>query len=368
MDTLTIINKLANFINTEQKEYDGNLIILPNSSESINSKCFYDDFLKNKNINIEIKKYSQINISFENLFKNKFYNFKKIDYEYKNKKNTFLKSLMTIIDPSFYYINERDFDNYIAKILAPIGYEIEENSLIKKFNLNYKINKTLIENLFITFNENLDNHDDLNIFIQFFSHYFNINLFIIENEKNNFNNFNINKFNSKDNNLFGIIEKNDNQYYPILYFKDNDIKRLLDYHQFNDIIDNINFNYDIIENNKNKKSSSIKKMKVTKINDSFNTNNLINNINNSVSSDIQKETFSKTQIENENECVLLEEEIKINSNEEIINKIKMKKYKLSELQELAEQYNIPIKKKSEKTVKMLNKTIKDLEDDLLKIL
>jgi len=88
MDTLTIINKLANFINSEQKEYDGNLIILPNSSESLNSKCFYDDFLNNTKININIKKYSQINISFENLFKSKFYNFKKIDYEYKNKKNT----------------------------------------------------------------------------------------------------------------------------------------------------------------------------------------------------------------------------------------------------------------------------------------
>jgi hypothetical protein len=355
MDTLTIINKLANFINIEQKEYDGNLIILPNSSESINSKCFYDDFLKNKNINIEIKKYSQINISFENLFKNKFYNFKKIDYEYKNKKNTFLKAFMTIIDPSIYYINERDFDNYIAKILAPIGYEIEENSLIKKFNLNYKINKTLIENLFITFNENLDIHKDLNIFIQFFCLYFNINLFIIENETNNFNNFNINKFICNDNNLYGIIEKNNNQYYPILYFKDNDIIRIIDNHQFNDIIDNINSNYDIIENNKNKKSSIKKKINV------INTNKIqILPISNLINEIIPEEINNN----NNNNEIIQDNKNKI--NEEIINKIKMKKYKLSELQELAEKYNISIKKKSDKTDKMLNKTIKDLEEDLLK--
>jgi hypothetical protein len=340
MESLTIINKMSNFINVEQVEYNGNLIILPDSSESINSIRSCEDLFKDKKINIEVKKYSQINDVYEGLFVDKFNTFKRIDYEYKNKKNSFLKSLFTIIDPSFYYLNERDFDLYIGKIMSPIGYEIEEKSLIKKFNLNYKINKTLIENIFITFNENLDINDDFNIFMQFFCLYFNINLIIIEFDKAKLNNFNVLKVNGQENcNLYGIIEKNNGFYYPILSLTDdNDITRLFDNINYENIINNIN---KFIESHRQKVKKPHKINIVKKDNE------------------IQKED----DVKKDNE--IQKDESKLN---DLKNKIQKGKFKLNELQEIAEKYCVSIKKKSDKTNKMVNKTIKELEDDILQML
>jgi hypothetical protein len=298
-----------------------------------------NDFERNKNIqdSFKLDKFqSKLPDSFNILFNKSISDFYYDSKLYKNKSSIFtlFNSIFLIGSEYFNINNENDKENYIKEFIKNMDNDIFQKDLYHKFNYvkNRHFNKSDIQ-MVLKNAYQFKSCDKLSLLKQYLADYLGINLYIfsVENSLINFSKCEtyITSYYGDIKNKFtpNFIMIHENEIYkPVLNSKsiENSSSVVL-YSEYPELIDNI-----------------------------WNYFKIVNEIN-EISQD-------KTNIKDENEST-----IESNPKYSKYNLTELVKLKIDDIKKLCIENNIELQKKSDKTMKMINKIKNDLINDLLKI-
>ena len=254
------VENLSNYLSKEQIEIDNENIFSIElnfkTKESIFNKYLIEnkfDFL-NKNIFNIPNKYNKY-------FNNNFYLLKDNDTS-----NTFIKSILYIIFPNYRHFNKKSKDKFTRDLFNQMANDLEEKKLYNFFNYNknHKFNRSSLNEKLHQY-ENID-QDKLNYVRQYIVDYFNLNIYIFDNED-----ILVMKYNCKYDNNYEDLDKfnttiflikEDNHYTSII---NKDCNGIFNNCINKNIIDNINkFNSNQLVSKKDKKVN-YSKMKLSEI-------------------------------------------------------------------------------------------------------
>ena len=284
------------------------------------------------------------------------------DYYYNNRlfKNkspifTFINSILNIGNNFFNLYDEKNRELLIKSFIKKMDDDLFEKNLYNKFNYskNRTFNKadiqTVLKNSF-----QFKNIEKFELLKQYISDYLGINIYIIninysviDFEKSEY--YFSKRFSSSNNNYIKFLPSfvviYENEIYKPVLSKNNSI---FTFSSDSEIINKLWKYLNIDEQNLNEKS--------------LNQNNIFNQYCTSNSSEDGKISESLENIDN-------------NANNIFTTNIKNNKYKnnylktlkINDIQKLCEENNILLQKKSEKTLKMINKLKNELIDELLKV-
>jgi len=279
-------------------------------------------------------------------------------------KNTFTSSILNSIMPEYRFFDLKTKLTFCSDLHRQIGYDMEQNSLYK--DMGYARLRKEIREKFINA-EDLDNDEKLK---QVIIDYFSLTIYEISKAKDG--KFGRNMEISRkgfvplmwrktdkneeylDKNISCFLLRLDDKYYSIVK---RNTSGIFDFSE--DLPDNVEISIPIVNEEKEFEIESqpeniSEKKKVSKKKDSQKEVEII----------IKKQDNPKEPKEEPKEEPKKDE--KEEPEPEPIRKIFIpKKISLKEIQDLAIQRDIPIQKKSEKTGKMLNKTIEELREDIL---
>jgi hypothetical protein len=203
----TIINKLSNnnIIIEDIKSNDNNIIEDIKSND--NNISLKETYLNNDNF-----KTNELPINVTKLLNNNMFTLKNILL----KKDTFIYSILSILDNLFIYLPKDDIENKINKTRKFLCYILDEDKLHKKLNYTYlkKFKKSNIQDILLKYKETIDNKEEIKKYIV---DYLGINIYIIDIN----NNINIIYSTNDCNNFLKIkpsilLLNNNNIYYPIM--------------------------------------------------------------------------------------------------------------------------------------------------------
>ncbi len=354
---MTTIESIIRELNINQFHFTNDeLLEIPSTLRKSNfDELLKERFITNQNINTNKKqnnrrfnflKTEDLNSHFELIFGNEKINkFKIVENSrlHRNYVSSFIGSILTLLQEDFILYEINDKANIIKDLLNKISKDLLEKNYYKKFNYNRNrfFKRDIIQQ---TLNKAISFNIDMEYFYiiqQYIADYLGINIIIFK--------LNADKMIDFDQSV-GILSKHinsrinrylpyvticlfDNMFFPILNMIDEEEKFLL-HSKDNDIINNI-CNYMNIEDRfKIVEEELLKK------------------------SQIQNNETTITNTENENTENVLEEIDQLDTN-------KLKNMKIDELQQLVIKLNKDIKKKSEKTNKMISKTKDELIDSIL---
>ena len=338
----------------ERKQLNSNKEII--NSNNINSNNIISE-VNNKTEQVEkLENYCEyLHNCFDIIFN------KNIDeYYYNNRlfKNkspifTFINSILNIGNNFFNLYDEKNREILIKNFIKKMDDDLFEQNLYNKFNYskNRKFNKadiqTVLKNSF-----QFKNVEKFELLKQYISDYLGINIYIINI---NYSVINFEKseyyfskrFSSNNNYIkflpsFVVIYENE-IYKPVLS-KNNSI---FTFSSDSEIINKLWKYLNIDEQNLNEKSLSL----------SLNQNNIFNQYCTSNSSEDDKINESLDNIDNISTTTNIK-------NTKYKNNY-LKTLKINDIQKLCEENNILLQKKSEKTLKMINKLKNELIDELL---
>jgi hypothetical protein len=317
------INSIKNIINSNNiiSEIDNKTDKLENYCEYLHT-CF--DIIFNKNI----EEYYYNN----RLFKNKSPVF------------TFINSILNIGNNFFNLYDEKNREQLVKNLIKKMDDDLFEKNLYNKFKYskNRKFNKadiqTVLKNSF-----QFKNVEKFELLKQYISDYLGINIYII----------NIN---------YSVINFEKSEYYFTKRFSNNTDNYIKFLPSFVVIYENEIYKPVLSKNNSIFTFSS----------DSEIINKLWKYLNIDEQNKVEQ-NINKNNIFNQYCTSNISEDEKINESIETINTIKNSKYKnnylknlkINDIQKLCEENNILLQKKSEKTLKMINKLKNELIDELL---
>ena len=264
-------------------------------------------------------------------------------------KNSFTACLMSIIMPEYRYFDLNSRKQFVLDLHRQIGYDMEEKSLYK--DMGYTRIRKQIRDKFIN---GFDIDGDKSL-MQVLVDYFSLTVYVLSKTEES-------KFGSKriverlsyvpsvwrkterneeylKKNLICLMVEEEGKYYPLVR---RDVSGIFSWQDegMEDIIEELN--REVLQK-KNVKKKSVQE------------DNIMEKVSKIVG-DLKEETNEMTNEEEEEEKEVFEEEVKV---------VKMKKkITLAEIQEIATEKGIDIMKKSEKTGKMLKKTIEELRTEI----
>jgi hypothetical protein len=310
--------------------------------------------MEDKRVPKVIDIYKPIPNSFEKIFGGEYLEYRWIDNRSRNRWNvfTFISSLFMMMDEFFFLKKDDEKEMIIKDLLKKMHSEIFLEENYRKF---YYYRNRLFKKEFIqtTMNKSLTFRVDEEMFYivqQYIADYFGINIYIfkivdglnIDFDKSEF--YGNKQYHGRVNPYlpsFFMMHMN-NIYYPIVH-KDTDKKSYLLFSKDYDIYLQV-WEY----------------MKLDMMHQFFEEEKKI------------KEEELKKEVEEGEENVIDEMDRIVYDKPESIEKKKysqqqLKNMKLEELQTISKEMGIDIQKKSDKTVKMLNRTKQELIDDLLSL-
>ena len=324
----------------------------------------------NENINNSLvqKKYDIISLDncsnfFKNIFNNSLYR-QGINQTWKTIKEEFnislISSVLHNLDNDFHSKSETEQLEYIDNLVIKMLYDINNEKLFTKFN--YRSSKIKKQDLI----DEIKNYKNTNKVIRFLSDYFDINIFILNIQKNElFCMYGENEFNKYkksifiarvDNNAFEPIQSNNNTYFT---YSDKVIKNLIENYKINIQT----FYSKLFEVRSDHEINSITNTEQEDEHEDDEQNNEQNDEqeddeqNDEQEDDEQKDDEQEDEPEDEEVNEQEDDEQEDNTKPEYSNKMK-----LDELQKLAEKYSIDITKKINNKNK--KKTKKELITDL----
>ena len=255
------IDNLSNYLSKEQNEIEEdnifNIELNSSNKESIFNKYLMEnryDFLNKKIYSIPDKYNKYLNNNFSLLKDN-------------DKYNTFVKSILYIIFPNCRHFNKKSKDKFVKDLFNQMANDLEEKKLYNFFNYNknHKFNRSSLSEKLHNY-ENIDK-DSLFYIKQYIIDYFNLNVYIFDNDNisvmkycNKYDNDDYKDLDKYNTNIFLI--KEDDLYVPVINKNCNGI---FTYTITNNIIENINkINYKEDLSSKNKKIN-YKKMKLAEL-------------------------------------------------------------------------------------------------------
>lgn len=319
------VNYLSNFLSDKQVIINRDFYSKINEFERI-------EIIKidNNNNERDSKESNKLNLpeSFNMLFNKSIINFYYDNKKYKNRSSifSFLNSLFLIGDEYFNLNDENEKTNIIKDFIKKIDNDLFQKELYHKFDYhkNLTFNKADIQEV-IKNAYQFKTCDKFSLLKQYISDYLGINIYIF-NVNNQLIDFDKSKY------YLTKYYNNINKYLPnFMFFYDNgiykpillklDTSSIIKYSLNKEIIDNI-WNY-------------------FKIDDKIDDKNIVNE---------------------PNIKIIVEKNEKTKFNIDIL-----KKLKIEELKDLCNENSINLQKKSDKTLKMINKLKIELIADLLKI-
>ena len=325
------VNYLSNFLSDKQVVINREFYNKINEFERIEIINLDNNNEKNidKNIEKNIKESNQLNLpeSFNVLFNKSILNFYYDSKKYKNRSSifSFFNSLFLIGDEYFNLNDENEKTNIIKDFIKKIDDELFQNELYHKFDYhkNLNFNKADIQEV-IKNAYQFKSSNNFSLLKQYISDYLGINIYIF-NVNNQLVDF------DKSEHYLTKYYNNINKYLPnFMFFYDNNIYRPILLKSDTSSIIKYSLNKDIIDNIWN----------YFKINDNI--------------------------ILNEPNIKIVIEHIENNKNSKYNIEV-LKKLKIEELKNLCNENSIDLQKKSDKTLKMINKLKIELIADLLKI-
>jgi hypothetical protein len=314
------VNYISNFLSQKQRRIS-NIYYNKINDFELNKDCIINDTNK-------LDKYCyNLPESFEILFNKSIKNFYYDSKIYKNKSLifTFLNSLFSIGNELFKLNNEMEKETIIKDFIKMIDNDLFHKDLYTKYEYNKDrhFNKALLQEVIKNaFKFSYD--DNFNLLKKYISDYLGINIYILHLENN-------------------FLDITKSEYYLTKYY--NNITKYVSNFIF--IIENQIYKPVLLFN----KENSI-------INYSSNEE-LINNIWKYFNINIPEQVVEEEDISEEiNEKSKSKSKFTIND---------LKNLKIDELRLLCDENKIPIQKKSDKTLKMINKLKIELITELLKI-
>ena len=270
-------------------------------------------------------------------------------------KNTFTSAILNSIMPEYRFFDLKTKLTFCSDLHRQIGYDMEQNSLYK--DMGYARLRKEIREKFINADD-LDNDDKLKqIIIDYFS------LTVYEISKSKQEKFGGNMEISRkgfvplmwrktekneeylDKNISCFLLRLEDKYYSIVK---RNASGIFDFSV--DLPDDVEISVPTVEEDKQEPEPEPLKVKSP-----------VKVPEKKTVSKKKEEVVKKQETEEQAESVVPAEEPKEEPRKIFIPK----KITLKEIQDLAIQRDIPIQKKSEKTGKMLNKTIEELREDIL---
>jgi hypothetical protein len=291
-------------------------------------------------------------------------------------KNTFTSAILNSLMPEYRFFDLKTKLTFCSDLHRQIGYDMEQNSLYK--DMGYARLRKEIREKFINADD-LDNDEKLK---QVIIDYFSLTVYEISKAKQE--KFGKNMEISRkgfvplswrktekndeylDKNISCFLLRLEDKYYSIVK---RNTSGIFDFSV--DLPEDVEISVPIPKEEENDKKESEKETEPIKVLEKASEKNKVSK---------KKETQKESQKEPQKEPEIIikkhddvskeepKEEPKKESEEEpeSIRKIFIpKKITLKEIQDLAIQRDIPIQKKSDKTGKMLNKTIEELREDIL---
>jgi hypothetical protein len=306
------VNKLVEYLDIKQIKSGKQFTI--NTNVKPDERHIYDHYILQNKYEFINKKIEKIPDILKSIFNTDEYNLIKDDI----KKNTFFSSSLNCIMTEYRHFTNKSRDVFIKKMFQQMAHDLNEKDLYHLFlyNKNHTFSHQKLEKL-LNNSYDYDFDDDKHYNIKkYFVDYFSLNIYIISKENEKINNINVEKYKYQNKNQSYCQEYTLDIYNPtIILYKEN-----------------------------NRYSSIVREESASGIFLYANDKELI-------------EILDKYQSKSKNPI-----KKKIVSQEK---ESKQKKYKLSELHELANKMNISIYKQSEKTGKTLKKTIKELEKEII---
>lgn len=341
------VNYISNFLSPKQRRIS-NIYYNKINDFELNKDCIINDTNK-------LDKYCyNLPESFEILFNKSIKDFYYDSKIYKNKSLifTFLNSLFSVGNELFNLNNEMERENIIKEFIKMIDNDLFHKDLYTKYEYNKDrcFNKALLQEVIKNaFKFNCD--ENFNLLKRYISDYLGINIYILHFENNildiSKSEYYLTKYYNNITkyvpNFIFIIENK--IYKPVLLFnKENSI---ISYSSNEELIDNIwkYFNIQIID--------AVEMNEMIEVNE---MNQINKNVNNSAN-------INHTSV-NTNVNTIVNTSVN-NSNKFTINDLK--NLKIDDLRVLCDENNIPLQKKSDKTLKMINKLKIELITELLKI-
>lgn len=309
----------------------------------------------------EIDIYKPIPPSFEKIFGGDHLEYRWIEIRRRNKWNvfTFISSLMMMMDEFFYLKKDDEKEMIIKDLLKKMHSEIflEENYRKFYYYRNRRFKKEFIQT---TMNKSLTMRVEDEMFYivqQYIADYFGVNIFIfkivdglnIDFDKSEF--YGSKQYHGRVNPYlptFFMMYMN-NIYYPIVH-KDTDKKSYLlfsnDYDIYLQVWDYMKLEEmsQFFEEEKKRKEGEVEEEEKK----------------DDVLEEMDRIVYSKEEDDDENKKLLSS-----SSEKKRYTQQELKNLKLEELQSICKEMGIDIQKKSEKTIKMLNRTKQELIDDIL---
>ena len=322
------VNYLSNFLSDKQVAINRDFYNKINEFERI-------EIIKiENNIERDIKESNKLNLpeSFNMLFNKSIINFYYDNKKYKNRSSifSFLNSLFLIGDEFFNLNDDNEKTNIIKDFIKNIDNDLFQKELYHKFDYhkNLNFNKADIQEV-IKNAYQFKTCDKFSLLKQYISDYLGINIYI----------FNVNN---------QLIDFDKSEYYLTKYY--NNINKYLPNFMF--FYDNGVYKPILLK----LETSSIIKYSINK--------DIIDNIWNYFKIvDIVTDKIKDTNTVNEANIKIIVEK---NENNKFNIEI-LKKLKIEELKNLCNENAINLQKKSDKTLKMINKLKIELIADLLKI-
>lgn len=334
------INKLTNDLEQNQEKISKEVINNIPKYEEKDEKSIYEDFI----INSELKM-NKLN----DILCSKYFCLSKFYYNNINwKKDTFMYSLLVILDSNFDFMLNKRKNELINSIRQKMCYDLVEKNYYNKFGYTRKkkfkrekLQKYLMD---LKINIDLEKYTSVRKYIV---DYFNINLFILSDDEIDC------LYTEKDNNGFFryrptvILYKVNDIFYPVIKNEICNERLYLDYNNDKDIIeellDDLKDTITYYENTDDKKKINEKSDDESLDND----NESLDNNNESLDNEKSDNTVSSN--------------INIEYKKKEINYNKMK---LNEIHKICKEYDIDINKISEKTGKTIKKTKKELIENI----
>jgi hypothetical protein len=366
------INKLVHDLELNQEKIDKSILdSIPDYKEEPN-KSLFEEYIKNSTNTM--KKLNSIICSKYCYIDNFYYN--NITW----KQNTFIYSILVILDNNFDFLLNKRKSELIDAIRKKMCYDLVEKNYYGKlgYTRKRKFKREKLQKYLMDAKTNIDNEKYYCV-RKYIVDYFNINVFVVSDTEVKC------IYTEKDNNGFFkyrptiILYYDCNTYYPVIKNVICNEKLYLDYNNNKDIITElindlenpmVYYNPANIEHtNKNTDINSI----VSSDDDTKST------ISSTELDTDTKSTISSTELDTDTKSIISSTELDTDTKSTIssteLDSINMeikcttkdvdyKKMKIAVLQQLCEEYGIDIYKISEKTKKKIKKTKSELINNI----
>jgi len=333
---------------------------LGSKQEEIDQKIYEKIKPFELNKTIDLNKY--LNDSFEVIFNKSLKDFYYENKSYTNKSLifTFINSILSITNHTFEILTFEEKEKTIKDFIMKMDKDLFGKNLYNEFE--YNKNKFFSKsNIQVALSESFlyKNSEQINLLKQYIADYLGINIYVFKIFDNQFDIksselYFSTKYRGIQKYLPSVFILKVNQIYrPLLINSDNVENSIITYSVYKDIIDNIWRTYGI-----DKKQEELQQEKQQE------KQREENELNESIQVEIQENIQGNSQ-ENKKEEQTQEPKLLIDGK---INKFtfdKIKNLKVDELRELCKENDIETVKKSDKTMKLINKLKSEMIDDLL---